>query len=61
MPLSWNEIRHRAIQFAHNWAGTRRKAAEKQTFWSEYRACRLLGSPLVMARRMHPKNLGRMW
>ena len=22
MPLSWNEIRHRAIQFAHNWDGT---------------------------------------
>ena len=22
MPLSWNEIRRRAIQFAHNWAGT---------------------------------------
>jgi hypothetical protein len=36
MPLSWNEIRHRAIQFAHNWAGTRSAAAEKQTFWNEF-------------------------
>ena len=36
MPLSWNEIRHRAIQFAHNWAGTRSEAAEKQTFWNEF-------------------------
>ena len=36
MPLSWNEIRHRAIQFAHNWAGTRNEAAEKQTFWNEF-------------------------
>ena len=36
MPLSWNEIRHRAIQVAHNWAGTRSEAAEKQTFWNEF-------------------------
>ena len=36
MPLSWNEIRHRAIQFAHKWAGTRSEAAEKQTFWNEF-------------------------
>ena len=36
MPLSWNEIRHRAIQFAHNWAGTRSEAAEKQTFWNDF-------------------------
>jgi hypothetical protein len=36
MPLSWNEIRHRAIQFSHNWAGTRSEAAEKQTFWNEF-------------------------
>ena len=36
MPLSWNEIRHRAIQFAHNWTGTRSEAAEKQTFWNEF-------------------------
>jgi len=36
MPHSWNGICHRAIQFAHNWAGTRSEAAEKQTFWNEY-------------------------
>jgi hypothetical protein len=36
MPLSWNEIRHRAIQFAHNWASPRSEAAEKQTFWNEF-------------------------
>jgi hypothetical protein len=35
MPLSSNEIRHRAVQFAHHWAGTRSEAAEKQTFWNE--------------------------
>ncbi len=36
MPLSRNEIRHRAIQFAHNWARTRSEATEKQTFWNEF-------------------------
>lgn len=36
MLLSWNEIRHRAIQFAHNWAGTWSEAAEKQIFWNEF-------------------------
>ncbi|MBI3026172.1 MAG: class I SAM-dependent DNA methyltransferase [Candidatus Tectomicrobia bacterium] len=36
MPLSWNEIRHRAISFSREWAGVRREAAEKQTFWNEF-------------------------
>jgi hypothetical protein len=36
MPISWNEIRHNAIRFAHDWAGARSEAAEKQTFWNEF-------------------------
>jgi hypothetical protein len=36
MPLSWNEIRHRAIKFANEWSGAAREAAEKQTFWNEF-------------------------
>jgi len=36
MPLSWNEIRHNAIRFAHDWAGATRESAEKQTFWNEF-------------------------
>ena len=36
MPLSWNEIRHRAIRFAHDWAGARKESADKQTFWNEF-------------------------
>jgi hypothetical protein len=36
MPLSWNEIRHRAIKFANDWAGAASEAAEKQTFWNEF-------------------------
>jgi len=36
MPLSWNEIRHRAIAFSKEWKGETREAAERQTFWNEF-------------------------
>lgn len=36
MPLSWNEIRHRAIAFSKEWTGAKRERAEKQTFWNEF-------------------------
>ncbi len=36
MPLSWNEIRHRAIAFSKDWTAVKREQAEKQTFWNEF-------------------------
>jgi hypothetical protein len=36
MPLSWNEIRHRAIAFSKEWMGATREQADKQTFWNEF-------------------------
>jgi hypothetical protein len=36
MPLSWNEIRHRAIAFSKEWTCAKREQAEKQTFWNEF-------------------------
>jgi hypothetical protein len=36
MPLSWNEIRHRAIAFSKEWTGVQSEQAEKQTFWNEF-------------------------
>jgi MmeI, N-terminal domain len=36
VPLSWNEIRHRAIAFSKEWTGAKREQAEKQTFWNEF-------------------------
>ncbi len=36
MPLSWNEIRQRAIAFSKEWTGAKRESAEKQTFWNEF-------------------------
>src|SRR2546423_1457363 len=36
MPLSWNEIRNRAITFAREWPDATRERAEAQTFWNEF-------------------------
>ena len=36
MPLSWNEIRQKAITFAKDWAGATSESGEKQTFWNEF-------------------------
>ncbi|MCY2950851.1 MAG: class I SAM-dependent DNA methyltransferase [Planctomycetota bacterium] len=36
MPLSWNEIRQRAITFSRNWSDASRERAEAQTFWNEF-------------------------
>ena len=36
MPLSWNEIRHRAIAFSNEWKGETREAAEGQSFWNDF-------------------------
>ena len=36
MPLSWSEIRHRAIAFSTEWTGVTSERAEKQTFWNEF-------------------------
>lgn len=36
MPLSWNELKHRAIKFGNDWKHETREAAERQTFWNEF-------------------------
>lgn len=36
MPLSWNEIRDRAIQFSKEWKDARSEQAEKQSFWNDF-------------------------
>jgi hypothetical protein len=36
MPLSWNEIRHRAIVFSKDHRDDARETAERQTFWNEF-------------------------
>jgi hypothetical protein len=36
MPLSWNEIRDRALAFSRDWAGEKSERAEAQTFWNGF-------------------------
>lgn len=36
MPISWNEIRQRAIVFSRAWREATRERAEAQTFWNEF-------------------------
>jgi len=36
MPLSWNEIRGRAILFSRDWSAAARERSEAQTFWNEF-------------------------
>jgi hypothetical protein len=36
MPLSWNEIRRRAIAFSKEWRGETREAPERQSFRKEF-------------------------
>ncbi|MEL7088368.1 MAG: type IIL restriction-modification enzyme MmeI, partial [Planctomycetota bacterium] len=36
MPLSWNEIRQRAVTFSREWADATKENAEAQTFWNEF-------------------------
>ena len=55
MPLSWNEIRHRAIAFANEWKGEARESAERQT-----------GSSSLPSSRIWPdkgvaRRTGRSW
>ena len=36
MPLSWNEIRQRAVAFSREWREASRERADAQTFWNEF-------------------------
>ena len=36
MPLSWNEIKSRAVAFAKEWAGETSERAEAQGFWNAF-------------------------
>lgn len=36
MPLSWNEIKARSLQFSHEWADESSEEAEAQSFWNDF-------------------------
>ena len=36
MPISWNEIKHRAMEFSREWEGESREHAEAKSFWDAF-------------------------
>jgi hypothetical protein len=36
MPLSWNDIRHRAIKYSREWKSAVSEKSERQTFWNDF-------------------------
>lgn len=36
MPLSWNEIKSRALAFSRKWEGETSERAEAQSFWNDF-------------------------
>ena len=36
MPISWNEIKHRAMDFSREWKDENRERAESQSFWNDF-------------------------
>jgi hypothetical protein len=36
MPLSWNEIKDRALRFSREWAGVTSERAEAQSYWNGF-------------------------
>ncbi|MBL9158825.1 MAG: hypothetical protein JNJ70_15205 [Verrucomicrobiales bacterium] len=36
MPLSWNDIKHRANRFSREWKTAVSETSERQTFWNEF-------------------------
>jgi hypothetical protein len=36
MPLSWNEIKDRALKFSHEWADESSEDAEAKSFWDAF-------------------------
>ena len=39
MPLSWNEIKDRALKFSHEWADESSEDAEAKSFWDVFLPC----------------------
>jgi hypothetical protein len=58
MPLSWNEIRSRAVSFSKEWAAEDREQAEAKTFWDEFFKVFGLTRRHVASFEAPVKNLG---
>ena len=58
MPLSWNDIRANATQFAHDWAGETDERAGAQEFWIEFFKVFGIQRRRVGAFEKHVEKLG---
>lgn len=36
MPISWNEIKHHAMDFSREWESESRERSESQSFWNAF-------------------------
>ena len=61
MPLSWNEIRDRAVQFSKEWAAAKSEQAERQTFWNEFFEVFGLKRKTVASFEEPVRNLSGQW
>ena len=61
MPLSWNEIKHRATKFSREWKGEGSEKSERQTFWNEFFDVFGVRRRTVASFEEPVKNLGGNW
>ncbi|MBX3176263.1 MAG: class I SAM-dependent DNA methyltransferase [Candidatus Hydrogenedentes bacterium] len=59
--LSWNEIRHRAIQFAHEYADATDERREAQSFWNDFFGVFGIKRRLVASFEEPVKSLKDTW
>ena len=57
MPLSWNEIKDRALKFARDWNEESSESAEAKTFWDEFFQVFGLSRRRVATFETHVKKL----
>lgn len=61
MPLSWNEIRHRAIKYSREWKSAVSEKSERQTFWNEFFDVFGVRRRTVASFEEPVRNLGGNW
>lgn len=61
MPISWNEIRHNAVEFSRDYARDTQEDAEAQTFWNDFFKVFGVKRRLVASFEARVKNLDGEW
>lgn len=61
MPLSWNEIRNRAVSFSKEWSEATSEQGDRQTFWNEFFEVFGIKRKTVASFEQPVKNLKGQW